>query len=409
MFDFQREAESLDQRELEVIYAISRAVSSIDDSDIILDEIVQLTRDVFIFDNIVIYKKTNSENLSPIFVRAIGRGRYREADLSWGEISALEAFNTQETVAHVEELEGSDDDRTQIRHSIGLPLKFSNKTLGALVFIRFGGPSFTSNHINLAEFIAVHISQLLSHRELVRQVAELEAKRQLDRLQDDFIATVSHELLTPLGCIKGYATTLLRKDVEWDQKSQREFLKIIDDETDRLSNLLDNLLDSSRLQAGTLQLSYQPIWVDTMIRDISVLAKSRNDQLSIKYENNTPKLQIHADPTRLVQVLENIIGNAIKYAPGSPIIIRTDQVEDNIIISIQDFGPGILSEHLDRVFERFYRVPSNKKAVNGTGLGLYICQKIIQAHHGTIELKSTFGEGTTFLIHLPIKEVKGNY
>jgi K+-sensing histidine kinase KdpD len=409
MFDFHREAESLDQRELEVIYAISQVVSSIDDSDIILDEIVQLTRDVFIFDNIVIYKKNNDENLSPIFVRAIGRGRYREADLSWGEMSALEAFNTQETVTHVEELEGSNDDRTQIRHSIGLPLKFRNETLGALVFIRFGGPLFTRNHKNLAEFIAVHVSQLLSHRELVRQVAELEAKRQLDRLQDDFIATISHELLTPLGCIKGYATTLLREDVEWDQKNQREFLKIIDDETDRLSNLLDNLLDSSRLQAGTLQLSHQPIRVDTLIRDISVLAKSRNDQLSIKYKNNTPKLQIHADPTRLVQVLENIIGNAIKYAPGSPIIICTDQVEDNIIISIQDFGPGILSEHIDRVFERFYRVPGNNKAISGTGLGLYICQKIVQAHHGTLELKSTVGEGTTFFIYLPIKEVKGNY
>jgi K+-sensing histidine kinase KdpD len=409
MFDFHREAESLDQRELEVIYAISQVVSSIDDSDIILDEIVQLTRDVFIFDNIVIYKKNNDENLSPIFVRAIGRGRYREADLSWGEMSALEAFNTQETVTHVEELEGSNDDRTQIRHSIGLPLKFRNETLGALVFIRFGGPLFTRNHKNLAEFIAVHVSQLLSHRELVRQVAELEAKRQLDRLQDDFIATISHELLTPLGCIKGYATTLLREDVEWDQKNQREFLKIIDDETDRLSNLLDNLLDSSRLQAGTLQLSHQPIRVDTLIRDISVLAKSRNDQLSIKYKNNTPKLQIHADPTRLVQVLENIIGNAIKYAPGSPIIICTDQVEDNIIISIQDFGPGILSEHIDRVFERFYRVPGNNKAISGTGLGLYICQKIVQAHHGTLELKSTVGEGTTFFIYLPIKEVKGNH
>ena len=273
--------------------------------------------------------------------------------------------------------------------------------MGALVFIRFGGPIFTSNHINLAEFIAIHVSQLLSHRSLVEQIADLEAKRRLDSLQDDFIATVSHELLTPLGFIKGYATTLLREDITWDDESRNEFLTIIDEEADRLRSLLDNLMDSSRLQSGTLQMSYQPIRLDTMLRDISLRAKSRNDKLSIDLQNNTPKLMIHADPTRLAQVFDNIIGNAIKYAPDSPILIKTGFQGNQVRISIKDYGPGISPEHLEKIFKRFYRIPEHSTSARGTGLGLYICRKIVQAHGGSITAKSELGDGTTFMICLP--------
>ena len=395
---------SLDQRELEAVYAISRAVSNFGETEVILDEIAQLTREVFIFDNIVVYTNIDQNNATPTYVRAVGRGRFLEADLAWGELSAIEAYKDHNAVMRIEELAGANIDRTQVRHSLGLPLKFREETMGALVFIRYGGPNFTKNHINLAEYIAVHISQLLSHRKLVEQIAELEAKRRLDSLQDDFIATVSHELLTPLGCIKGYATTLLREDIIWDQESQREFLSIIDEEADRLRNLMDNLLDSSRLQTGTFQLSYQPVKLDTIIRDIILLSKSRHENLSIKFINNTTNIQIQADPTRLAQVFENIIGNAIKYAPGSPIVIKTFIQNHHAVISIEDYGPGISAEHLDKVFERFYRVPESSNTISGSGLGLYICRKIMQAHGGSIEINSIVGKGTSFIMYLPLGE-----
>jgi len=401
MISERKDTGSLLPRELQVVYAISGAVSSIADTETILDQIVLLSREVFIFDTIVVYTNIDGTSLEPTYVRAMGRGRYREADLSWGELTAEDAYTTNKSVTQVEELEGADIDRTNLRYSLGLPLRIGEKTMGALVFVRFGGPNFTSDHINLAEFIAVHISQLLNHNKLVEQIAGLEAKRRLDSLQDDFIATVSHELLTPLGFIKGYATTLLREDIKWDDESRHEFLTIIDDEADHLRKLLDNLLDSSRLQAGTLQLSYQPVRLDTTIRDILLRMKSRNENLSIEFKNNTKNIKIHADPIRIAQVIDNIIGNAIKYAPGSPIQIRTDIIENQACISISDFGPGISSEHLDKIFKRFYRVPDQNSTISGTGLGLYICRKIVQAHGGIITVKSKVGEGTTFLIYLP--------
>jgi signal transduction histidine kinase len=301
----------------------------------------------------------------------------------------------------LEELEGEAGDRTDIRHSLGLPVKSGDQAMGALVFIRFGGPKYTEGQIHLVEFVAAHIAQLLKHRQLVEQIANLEAKRRLDSLQDDFVATISHELLTPLGFIKGYATTLLREDIAWDEHARREFLTIIDEESDRLRDLIDNLMDSSRLQAGTLQMTFQPVRLDTVLRDLSLRARSRNDDLAIELKVITPGLQTQADPTRLAQVFDNIISNAQKYAPGSPIEVTLDQVDDRACIAIRDFGPGIPPDHLAKVFQRFYRVPDKSTSVRGTGLGLYICRKIIQAHGGEIEAGSKVGEGTTFFIYLP--------
>jgi signal transduction histidine kinase len=394
---------SLRPRELEAVYAISRAVAEAENTEDALDRIVQLVRPVFIFDSMVLYTccQTNG-SLDPAYARAIGRGRTREADLTWGEATAQQVHWSQETVTQIEQGDTSDPDRTSSRHSLGLPLYVSGQALGALVFIRFGGPIFLPEQIHLAEFIAQHVAQLLQHRQLVDQIANLEARRRLDTLQEDFIATISHELLTPLGFIKGYTTTLLREDTTWDENIRREFLSIIDEESDRLRELIDNLMDSSRLQAGTLRMSYQPIRLDTLIKDIAVRAQTRHDNLDIELQIDSPGLQIHADPARLGQVFDNILSNAIKYAPGSKVRITMKADEEHANVSIRDFGPGIAQQHLDNLFQRFYRVPDASTTVRGSGLGLYICRKIIQAHHGEITARSAVGQGTTFFITLPI-------
>jgi signal transduction histidine kinase len=397
---------SLQPNELEIVYAISRAVAGSTDTDTALDEIVKLVRTVFIFDNMVLYTMpADNEQLEPTYARAIGRGRTREADLAWGEKTAQEVYRSQTRVMRVDEAANETPiDRTNIRHSLGLPLNASGQWLGALVFIRFGGPEFLPEQIHLAEFIAVHVAQLLEHRLLVDRVADLEARRRLDSLQDDFISTISHELLTPLGFIKGYATTLLREDTEWDRDTRQEFLTIIDEESDRLHELIDNLLDSSRLQAGTLRMNSQPIRLDTFLRDISMRSRSHHDDLQIDLAIEAPGLQINADPSRLAQVFENILHNAIKYAPGSPIKITLDRQDDRAHIQFQDQGPGIAPQHLENLFQRFYRAPENSTTVRGTGLGLYISRKIIQAHNGEIVAESQVGQGTSFHIYLPLQQ-----
>lgn len=388
-------------QELEAVYAINQAVAGTVDTDVALNQIIAISRPVFIFDNIVLYEKRESDTLEPTFAKAIGRGRFREADLAWGEIIAQDACQSGKAINQVEKISGGANDRTNNRHFLGLPLKLGNTILGALVFIRFGGPVFTSDQIHLAEFISIHIAQLLEHRLLVEQVAELEAKRRLDSLQDDFVAMISHELLTPLGFIKGYATTLLREDTSWDEQTRREFLTIIDEESDRLRELIDNLMDSSRLQAGTLKMSFQPTRLDTFLKDLTIRARSLHNDLDIKLEIQDSNAKVQTDPTRLAQVFENILNNAIKYAPNSPVLVTLEYYPGAACVSISDNGPGIAPEHLPKLFQRFYRVSETSAATRGTGLGLYICRKIVQAHGGEISVESTVGQGTTFRIHLP--------
>ena len=209
MFDDHTPPAALRPNELEAVYAISRAVAQAVDIDPALDEIIHLTRSVFIFDNMVIHMSNDSGMLEPVYARVVGRGRSAEADLAWGEATAQDAYRSVQTTLDHEDLEGWQQDRLAIRDFLGLPLRTGEGLMGALVFGRFGGPAFTPDQILLAEFIASHIAQLMGRRKLVEHIANLEAERKLTQLQSDFIATVTHELCTPLGFIKGYATTLL--------------------------------------------------------------------------------------------------------------------------------------------------------------------------------------------------------
>lgn len=396
---------TLRPQELEAVYAISRAVALAVDIDDALDEIIRLTRPVFIFDNMVLYLERDEDTLVPAYARAIGRGRSQEAELVWGEGTAFEVIRDGNVITRMEEAENLKD-RTRLRYSIGLPLKVGTDTRGALVFIRFGGPSYQPDHIRLAEFISSHVAQLFERDLLVQKIANLEAERRLDRLQEDFIATVSHELLTPLGFIKGYATTLLRDDATWDDTVRQEFLTIIDEEADRLHELIDNLMDSSRLQAGTLRMSFQPTRLDTFLRDISLRARSRNERQNIELLLKVENLKIPMDPARLAQVFDNLLTNASKYAPGALITIILEVKDNTAQITVADSGPGIAPEHLKHLFKRFYRVPNKNTTVRGTGLGLFICRQIVRAHGGDIRVESTLGEGTRFYINLPLEQVE---
>ncbi len=398
-----RNTGALKPDELKAVYAISRVVAEQLEIDDALSQIVRLARPVFIFDNAVLYlQDPKSEILEPTFARAIGRGRTSEADLSWGEKAARETFSTGQI--HLSKPEpDKDSDRLKQGYYLGQPMLVGGNIIGALVFIRFGGPNFSKEQINLAEFIATHVTQVLERRRLVTRVANLEAQRKLAQLQSDFLATVSHELKTPLGFIKGYSTTLLREDTEWSKSEQKEFLEIIDDEADRMAELVNNLLDSSRLQAGKLAMNFADMDLRLYLEELVDRLKIRFPDLSIKITAKKEEYNLSGDSKRIIQVLENIIENAIKYAPNSPITIWLAENHENISIQIEDFGPGISEEHLEHIFERFYRVPDNDRSIRGSGLGLYICQQIILSHSGEISVRSEIGKGTKFMISLPIK------
>jgi signal transduction histidine kinase len=386
--------------ELRAVYAINSAIVKSSDIDSALDQIVKLTRGVFIFDHMVLYLLLEGQDLEPAYARVIGRGRSAGEDLAWGGEAAAAVFRSRKTVNQTEKLDGWERDRLFWRSILGLPLQVGGEMSGALVFGRFGGPPYDPEQIRLAEFIAVQISQLLEHHRLLKKVSILEAERQLQRLQDDFIAMVSHEFYTPLGFIKGYATTMLREDTQWNDETSREFLTIIDEEADHLRTLIDDLIDSYRLQSGTLRFQYQTVNLEPLLGEIIARALTRYDTLDV-HLNVPADVGVYGDPVRLAQVFNNLISNVVKYAPGSPIVITIEQVAGDCRISFQDHGPGIPEEFQDHLFNRFFRVPGSNKQVHGTGLGLYICRQIIQAHRGEIWATSGHTEGTTIWITLP--------
>ena len=387
--------------ELNAVYAIARIVAETFDTEAGLDAVFRLARTIFIFDTVALYiQDEESGILEPTYASALGRGRSREAELTWGEPAATEAFRLGETILRQEDAGPTVTDRDRRRDYLGLPLLVGGRTVGSLVFGRFGGPSYPPEHIRLAEFVAWHVGQLLENRRLSRRVANLEAQRELARMQDEFISTISHELRTPLGFIKGYVTTLMREDAEWDPEKRAEFLQIIDDEADRLTELIDNLLDSSRLETGILSMTIEPTKIAPVVRDSINRIQGVHQEMKITAELN-PDLPIVAiDSTRIAQVLNNMLSNAYKYAPSSDVVIRCQPQKKMILVEVKDNGPGIPPEHLAHLFERFYRVPSNS-AARGTGLGLYICRKIIEAHGGEIGVMSELGVGTRFYFTIP--------
>jgi len=392
--------------ELNAVYAIARIVAETFDTKSGLHAVFRLARTIFIFDVAALYlEHEDTGQLEPVFARALGRGRSHEADLAWGEPAANDAFRTGQTVLRQEDIGPAVKGRERRRDYLGLPMMVGGRCVGGLVFGRFGGPPYPPEHIRLGEFVAWHVGQLLENRRMAKRIASLEAQRELARMQDEFISTISHELRTPLGFIKGYVTTLMRDDTEWDRDTRLEFMRIIDEEADRLRELIDNLLDSSRLETGTLSMTPEPTRLNGLIRDTAARTLSVYPDMDLRLEVPDELPLLLVDPARIAQVLDNLLSNARKYAPGSRVILRAIPQEGSLRLEVEDDGAGIPAEHTPRLFERFFRVPGQTSGVRGTGLGLYICRKIIEAHGGEIGLDPSPGAGTRFYFVLPAPQV----
>ncbi len=235
---------------------------------------------------------------------------------------------------------------------------------------------------------------------------DITADRELDRMKSSLISTVSHELRTPLAAIKGYASTLLAEDVEWDKDSEREFLSVISDEADRLSSLVNNLLDLSRIEAGSLQLSLIECSIGEMVNQAAHNAPlSAGNKFRVKLEPGLPVL--YADPTRLETVLRNLIQNAVKYAgPEAEIQVHVSHKDGYLVFRVVDNGPGIPIEESSRVFDSFYRLDNGlRRTTSGAGLGLAICQGLVRAHGGEIWVEPQ-ESGTCLAFSIPVRQVE---
>lgn len=371
-----------------------------------LDKIIQFTRPHFIFDNIVIYfTEIETNRIDVLYARATGRGKSQGADISWGESNANKVISEKRKILDVPQSLNVND-RLQMPYTLGLPLSLYDNMTGALVFVRFGGPEYTPESIRFAEFLADQIKSVVQQKCLEDFTKMLQTQRDITRLQGDFINTISHELRNPLGFIKGYTTTLLREDAHWDLNTQRDFLEIIERETNNLTELIDNLLDSSRLQSGKMRFDFQMLRLDALIRDeVKRSAISNPDQVvNLDIPENLPPIK--GDARRLAQVFANLISNSHKYAPNSTIYISVRPTETTMEITYSDSGPGISEKFLPFIFTRFFRAPDQSINAHGSGLGLSICKQIIESHYGKINAFSPAGSGLLFQISLPLNIVE---
>lgn len=234
---------------------------------------------------------------------------------------------------------------------------------------------------------------------------EVETLKEIDRLRTELLANVSHELRTPLASIKGYATMMLNYDARLPVHSRRQYLAAIDSAADQLMALINQLLEMSRLEAGITKLKKAPTNVCELIRDTAreFRVRSRLHRLAL----DLPKRETIADidGRSIRQVLDNLLDNAVKYSPeGTTVTIRLQRRRREVLLGVVDEGRGIPPEHLERVFERMYRVESEpgSERVGGLGLGLAIAKGLVEAHGGRIWMESEPGKGSTCWFTLPL-------
>jgi two-component system phosphate regulon sensor histidine kinase PhoR len=238
---------------------------------------------------------------------------------------------------------------------------------------------------------------------VLRDLTETE---RMEKTRRDFIANVSHELRTPLTSIQGYTETLLDSPLE--DNHVRDFLEIIRKNAARMARLTEDLLTLARVESGEQRFDIQTVSVEELLQDAleSFREVARSYGVELVIENAAASASVNADREAIHQIFSNLIENALKYAaPGKKVILGARAVSTGVEFSVRDFGPGISSEHLPRLFERFYRVDkARSRESGGTGLGLAIAKHIILAHSGTIRAESELNHGSSFLFTLTASE-----
>jgi K+-sensing histidine kinase KdpD len=253
--------------------------------------------------------------------------------------------------------------------------------------------------------VGITYAPLLSNdgklRNVIVSVRDITHFRTADEIKSTFISIVSHELRTPVTLIKGYASTLRRDDAKWDKHTISDSLAVIEEEADRLSKMIDDLLDASRLQAGGLSLSRGDVSLPIIAKRVAEKLGTQSTQHTIvtDFPENFPILL--ADETRIEQVLINLVSNALKYTPKGEIKISSQVRPEQVIICVSDQGSGIEAKDLPHIFDRFYRSTNAVKQTKGAGLGLYLARAIVEAHSGRIWADPKPDSGARICFSLP--------
>jgi K+-sensing histidine kinase KdpD len=286
---------------------------------------------------------------------------------------------------------------------IAAPLSAGENRYGVLVLETLQGHAFFSERdLPFVQALADLIGLEIDRARLDAVAIANRETEEADRLRSELMATFSHELRTPLATIKGYSTALLLEEVDWPAEKQREFLRLIDDECNNLEGMIGDILDSSLIDVGQLEIERQPVRLSRLAAEAAreMQRASGIHHFVLDFPADFPL--VDADPRRIRQVLRNILDNAIKYSPdGGMIVIRGEVRPADVVVSVADQGVGISPEDLIPLFDKYFRVKApTGYYVPGTGLGLPVSRAIIEAHGGRIWAESKIAEGTTLFFSL---------
>jgi two-component system sensor histidine kinase KdpD len=291
--------------------------------------------------------------------------------------------------------------------ALTVPMRSGEHVVGALVVVAGGSdsPGFNEAERRVLATFANQAALAVEQGQQEEQRNRAVALQETDRLRTALLNSVSHDLRTPLASIKASASSLLDREIRWTDTERDEFLAIINTETDRLTRLVHNLLDMSRIEAGALD----PRLVESSVGEVvgPVVRRARaasRQRVDVDVPEELPPVLV--DPVRLDQVLTNLLDNTRSYAAGGPVQVVVRPVGGTVELRVVDHGPGIPGPERERVFDQFYRLKGGGRRPEGTGMGLAICRGIVEAHDGTLLVETTPGGGATFVLTLPVSPRK---
>ena len=276
---------------------------------------------------------------------------------------------------------------------LGVPLITKNRVIGVLEALNKKGGDFTDDDEELLLVLGYQAAVAIDNTRLFQQ--------------SDLISEFVHELRTPLASLSTATYLLLRPEIS--SKQHEQIVNNIHSETLRLSALASSFLDLSRLESGRTHFKYERVSIKKLFSDCCEIMHSKADEMKVKVELDLPDdlPDLEADPNKMKQVILNLLSNAIKYnRPEGSVTLRASINDDEMQLVVQDTGYGIPEEAMKHLFKKFFRVHETEDKVAGTGLGLSISKQIVQGHRGSIEVKSEAGEGTSFIVHLPLRAAR---
>lgn len=224
-------------------------------------------------------------------------------------------------------------------------------------------------------------------------------REQLDLARSDLVATVSHEIRSPLSSVKGFTKTMLARWDRFSDEQKRQMLETINADADRVTRLLTELLDVARIDAGRVQLHRLMVDVAPIVERIADKARHHDEGREVRADLPADLPRLYLDPDKFEQVLTNLVDNALRYAPEGPIDVEAQERDEEVVFRVRDRGPGIPEDQRTQIFAKFSRGRGTRRA--GTGLGLYITKGLVEAHGGRVWVRSEEDEGSTFHVALP--------